>query len=212
MAAGLTRETIVRTALDVLDDVGLEGLTVRALADRLGVRAGALYWHVRDKGTLLDEMATAILRDLLTAATPVPETTDWATYLTETAGALRRGLLAHRDGAKVFSGTYLTDDAVLEAMETPLRVLTTAGFALREAVLGWQTVYNYVIGFVIEEQAVHPRPGQTDPRYNLDRRAARIDQERFPLTHAAGPEGFGDPDERFSRGLALITRGLAHSE
>jgi AcrR family transcriptional regulator len=209
MAARLSRETIVRTALEVLDEAGLEGLTVRALGERLGVRAGALYWHVRDKRALLDEMATVMLGDLVAETSPAPETADWLEYLTGSARALRRALLAHRDGAKVFSGTYLTDDALLESMETPLRVLTTAGFSLADAVLGWQTVYSYVVGFVIEEQAVRPSPGETDPRYELDRRAGRIDPERFPLSHAAGPEGFADPEDRFARGLDLITAGMA---
>ncbi len=134
-------------------------------------------------------------------------------YLTGSARALRRALLAHRDGAKVFSGTYLTDDALLESMETPRRVLTTAGFSLAEVVLGGQTVYSYV-GFVIEEQAVRPSPGETDPRYELDRRARRIDPERFPLSHAAGLQGVAEPGpdrqrRRPARDAATAQRSVA---
>ena len=59
--AGLSRQTIVQTALGLLDQVGLEGLTVRRLAAELGVQSPALYWHLRGKQELLDGMADAII-------------------------------------------------------------------------------------------------------------------------------------------------------
>src|ERR1700688_4158094 len=55
----LKRQGVVRTALRILDEVGLDGLTVRKLASELGVQAPALYWHFKNKQALLDEMATA---------------------------------------------------------------------------------------------------------------------------------------------------------
>lgn len=207
--AGLTREGIVRAALDALDEVGLDGLTVRVLAGRLGVRPGALYWHFRDKRELLDEMATTLVRDLASGPGPQVERTDWAGYLRATARSLRAMLLAHRDGARMFSGRYLTDDAVLARMEEPLGVLTDAGMPLAEAVLAWLTLYDFVIGFVIEEQAVRPRPDEPDERYQPDRRAARIDSDRFPLTHEAGATLALHPDARFDHGVDLILRALS---
>jgi TetR/AcrR family tetracycline transcriptional repressor len=87
-------------------------------------------------------------------------------------------LLAYRDGSRVFSGTYVTDDSVLASMEVPLRKLVDAGFSLRISARGWATLYNFVVGFTIEEQAVHPMRGEHDPRYALERRAARIDAAR----------------------------------
>ena len=58
MSRGLSKAGIVQAALGVLDEAGFDGLTVRAVAGRLGVQAPALYWHVRDKQELIDEMAT----------------------------------------------------------------------------------------------------------------------------------------------------------
>src|ERR1700742_778151 len=57
----VTRERIVTVALELLDEAGLDGLTLRRLADRLGIRAPTLYWHVRNKRELLDLLAAAIL-------------------------------------------------------------------------------------------------------------------------------------------------------
>ena len=64
MSRGLSKTAVVRAALEVLDDAGIDGVTVRAVAARLGVQAPALYWHVRDKRELLDEMATEIWRQV----------------------------------------------------------------------------------------------------------------------------------------------------
>ena len=109
----------------------------------------------------------------------------------------------------MFSGTYLTDDSLLEWTEVPLGKLTDVGFSLRDPVLGFFAVYAYTIGFVIEEQAVHPRPGEFDARYDPAKRAERIDAERYPLTVAAGEEAFGEGyDGRFEHGLWLIVSGM----
>ena len=121
-------------------------------------------------------------------------------------------LLSYRDGAKVFSGTYLTDSSLYAPMEVALRQATAAGFTLRDAIDLWMTIYCYTVGFAIEEQAVHPTPDERDPRYDPDKRAERMDGAELPLTQAAGKELFGDDDARFARGIALILRGLRPSD
>jgi AcrR family transcriptional regulator len=206
---GLDRERIVRTGLRLLGEVGLEGLTLRRLARELDVQAPTLYWHVKSKQELLDEMATAMLRDLLAEGEAPPG--PWPEFVTGAARGLRRMLLAYRDGARVFSGTHLTDDSLIGAMEQPLRRLTEAGFSLDDAARGWSAVYSYVIGSTIEEQAVHPSPGARDERYDPERRALRIDADRHPLAAAAGPALFGDFDDRFEHGLALLVAGMARA-
>lgn len=203
-APGLNRDRVVRTALALLDETGLDGLTLRVLADRLGVKAPALYWHVPSKAALLDEMATTMLRDLL-AAGDWPGGT-WQELMTTAAGGLRAMMLARRDGARVLAGTYITDDEVIAATELPLRVLTAAGFGLGDAVMAWQAMYCYVVGFAIEEQGVRLPGGQDDPRFAADRRRTRLDPGESPLATDASSVMFADPDTRFTFGLrALIT-------
>jgi TetR/AcrR family transcriptional regulator, tetracycline repressor protein len=207
----LDRDRVVRTSLRLLNQVGLEGLTLRRIAAELDVQAPALYWHVKNKQELLDEMATTMLRDLLAAAEPPDPQAPWQEWMLRSNLDLRRMLLSYRDGAKVFSGTYLTDDTLLQATELPLRKLANAGFSVRDAAHGWATAYSYTIGFTIEEQAVYPRPGQRDQRYEPDKRAARLDAEKFPLALAAGQEVFTGFDDRFEHGLRLIISGLEQS-
>ena len=204
----LDRVVLVRAALALLNEVGLDGLTLRRIAKELDVQAPALYWHFANKQALLDEMATTMARDLLAeSGTPDPSWT-WERFLAETARGMRAMMLAYRDGARVFSGTYLTDDSLLASMEIPLRTLVDAGFSLHDAVLGWQSLYAYTVGYVIEEQATHPAPGALDERYDAAAREARIDAERFPLTHAVSTEIFADSDGRFEHGLNLIIAGM----
>jgi len=202
----LDREKVVRTALRLLDKVGLDGLTLRRLATELKVQAPALYWHFKNKQELLDEMATRVLADSMGQMLP-GEGGDWREWAVYFGNGVRRMLLSHRDGAKMFSGTYLTDNGLFAGMESALRRFVDAGFSAREAVCAYRTIYCYAVGFTIEEQAVCPRPGKRDPRYDPSKRAQRIDRERFPLTMAAGEEMYKF-DEQFEQGLRIIIRGL----
>src|SRR5262247_1380022 len=97
----LDQAQIVRAALALLDEVGLDELTMRRLAERLGVKAAALYRHVRGKDELL-----ALLGDEISAEIPLPRAAGtWREQLVESAWNLRRGLLAHRDAALVLAST-----------------------------------------------------------------------------------------------------------
>jgi AcrR family transcriptional regulator len=197
MARGLTKAKIVQAGLDVLDETGLDGLTVREVAARLGVQAPALYWHVRDRQQLVDEMATELWRQLAGELAALPEGTGWQDGMRAFASSARRILLSHRDGAKVFTGTYLTDTEVLHAQEEPLARMIAQGFSLANVMRGYSLVYCFVAGFCIEEQAVAQAVSAGDERYTLERRAERVGDGQTPLVLQAGPELFGDPDARF---------------
>src|SRR5947208_732154 len=189
----LQREDVVRSALHVLDKVGLEALTLRKIADELGVKPPALYWHFKNKQDLLDEMATTVMRDAFGNAEAPSQDQSWREFLTDYAQGTRRMLLRHRDGAKMFSGTYLTDSSLYAAMETSLRALTNAGLALADAARALNTVYCYTIGFTIEEQSV-----EGDDRYG-EARDRRIDPVAYPLALAAGREWLAGYDTRFEQ-------------
>jgi TetR/AcrR family transcriptional regulator, tetracycline repressor protein len=207
VAAGLTKAAIVQAALDLLDEAGMDGLTVRALAARLGVQAPALYWHVRNKQALLDEMATLIWRRVGDVMAGLPASTPWREVMSVYAATIRAELLGHRDGAKAFSGTTLTDPEVVRRQEVTLGTLTSQGFTLADAVRGLLLINNFTIGFCVEEQAVRQVTASGDDRYA--RRAELIGPDTAPLAVAAGEVIFGDPDTRFGEltGLLLDTIG-----
>jgi TetR/AcrR family transcriptional regulator, tetracycline repressor protein len=192
---------VVRAALDVLDDAGIDGVTVRAVAARLGVQAPALYWHVRDKRELLDEMATEIWRQVSADVAALPADLPWDEVMAAFAAITRRALLAHRDGAKVFSGTYLTDAGALEAQEDRFARMVADGFSVADATRAYSLLYSFTIGFCIEEQAA-AQAG--DDRFTEASRAARLDARTHPVIAEGGPQIFGDPDARFADLVALI--------
>ena len=205
----LDRELIVEKAFAVLNETGLDGLTLRKLAAALKVKAPAIYWHFRDKRELLDEMGTEVFRRAARRAeaqSAEPDLQRWAASLFVT---LRQTLLDFRDGAKMFSGTYLTDDTLFATQEANLRRMIGAGFTLRQAVVGVGVLYSYTVGFVIEEQATQSAPGQPDPHYDVKAREERVGKDRFPLAAAAGAEMFTRHDERFREGLNVVITGLA---
>ena len=85
----LQREAVIRTALELLNDVGMEGLTTRRLAERLGVQQPALYWHFKNKRALLDALAEAMLTINHTHSTPRDDD-DWRSFLKGNACSFRR--------------------------------------------------------------------------------------------------------------------------
>ena len=209
MSAGLTKASIVQAALDLLDEAGMDGLTVRALASRLGVQAPALYWHVRSKQALLDEMATQIWRQIGDVMAGLPADLPWRELMRTYAAAVRAGLLGHRDGAKAFSGTTLTDPDVVRRQEVTFSRLVGQGFTLPDATRGLVLLHDFTIGFCVEEQAVSQAVAAGDERYSLSRRADMIGEENAPLAVEAGEVIFGEPDTRFTELVELLLDSVA---
>ncbi|MFB6674381.1 TetR/AcrR family transcriptional regulator C-terminal domain-containing protein [Streptomyces sp. NPDC056390] len=201
----LDKTQVVDTALRLLNDVGLDGLTLRAIAKELNVQAPALYWHFKNKQELLDEMATEMYRRM-TAADPLTPDATWRERLLTSNRGLRTALLSRRDGAKVFSGSRFTGTLHAVEMERTLRLFTEAGFTLTQAVRATTTAYMYTLGFVTEEQGVRPLPGERREGYDIDERARRMAD--FPLSAAAGAEIFENYEQHFEDGLALVIAGI----
>jgi TetR/AcrR family tetracycline transcriptional repressor len=138
---------VVRAALDVLDEVGLDGLTMRRLADKLGVKAASLYWHVRNKEELLGLLAEAIAAGV---REPEPDMS-WRERLETLAWENRRVLLAHRDAARILAGTPPAGANRLRLAEITLRALLKAGLDHRDATYAAILLTDYATGFVAEE-------------------------------------------------------------
>ncbi|MGA6205770.1 TetR/AcrR family transcriptional regulator C-terminal domain-containing protein [Nocardia testacea] len=207
MAKGITRERIVAAALELLNEHGMDALTVRALAARLDVKAPALYWHVRNKQELLDEMSTFVMRRVTDALATIAPGGDWRDDIAAYARILRAEYLRHRDGARIFSGTRFSDPEVVKAKESWLARLTAAGFELSEADDVLDLATAFVVGFVIEEQE-RSRSAHTDPaRYSLAGRDEWLG-DGADLVKAAGHLR-DDGDRRFERQLGIVLDGLA---
>lgn len=94
---GLTRERLVGAALELIGEEGLEGLSMRALADRLEVKAASLYWHVRDRRELLELLAESILDTV----PPPRRGSPWRPAVLDAAAALGKRVGAQKDANRI---------------------------------------------------------------------------------------------------------------
>ncbi|WP_284748272.1 TetR/AcrR family transcriptional regulator C-terminal domain-containing protein [Amycolatopsis sp. RTGN1] len=151
----LDRQQIVTEAVALLDAEGLDGVTTRKLAARLGVQSPTLYWHVPNKAALVTAIAERILEQQFPELSPPAPEEPWQDWLTGLAERLRRALLAHPDGARVISAAQLSLK-MAAISELAMSTLVARGFPLRQARMIVLTVERFTVGYVLEEQA--PRP------------------------------------------------------
>ncbi|WP_326822684.1 TetR/AcrR family transcriptional regulator C-terminal domain-containing protein [Streptosporangium sp. NBC_01756] len=196
----LDRGRIIATALQLLDEVGLDQLTLRRLASELGVQAPALYWHFANKQELLDEMADALTREI--PLRPLAEGEPWQDWLADRMRNQRRMLNAHRDAARLFVGAR-PGPSTLPMFQTALESLRRAGFPPREALRGLFTLGHYVTGFVLEEQAQSAGPPQDDLE-----QARHWFADHPALFEAVAQSGHPQGEETFEHGLSTILNGM----
>src|SRR5256714_3477639 len=93
---GLTRDRLVGAALELVNEEGLDALSMRALADRLNVKAASLYWHVRDRRELLELLAESILDKV-----PATSGATWRPAVLNAAEALRATVASQQDADRI---------------------------------------------------------------------------------------------------------------
>jgi AcrR family transcriptional regulator len=142
----LELETIVDTAIGIADDGGLEAVTLRRVAARLGVTPMALYRHVEDKDGLLDQMADRLYAELA----PAGVATDWWDGIAELARSTRRVLLAHPWAAPLFARPLAGPSS--HAVDELLRAsLMQGGFSAAEARELHDQLSNMVFALIAPE-------------------------------------------------------------
>jgi len=203
----VNRDMVARAGLKLLNDVGLERLTLRLIAKELRIQAPTVYWHFKGKEELIDEMATMVLADGARQLVPAKESAAWNVWAAAFGQGLRKSLLAYRDGARMVAGSRLTNTEYMKTVERIGAVLIGEGFTVRQAVVLLSTIYNYTQSFVMEEQAVFPHPHERSPQYDIAMRNAKLDPKEFPIMRQSGAVLFDKFDRRYKEGLDLILRG-----
>jgi AcrR family transcriptional regulator len=152
----LSRDRIVDTALELLDNEGLDALTMPKLARRLGVGTMSLYRHVADKDDLVNSVAERVLDAV---AVPDGPPDDWERRVVGYLTALRQAALAHPSLSRILAERGLTVGPVFDQLEEAHAILRAAGFSELGAVRAFYTLFTYVFGFVIWElPRVHQQP------------------------------------------------------
>ncbi len=206
----LDQAQVVEAAMALLDEAGLDELTMRRLAAHLGVKAASLYRHVRDKDELL-----ALLGDEISREIPaVRSSGGWRERLTELAWNVRRGLLAHRDGARVLASTPPGGPHRLQHVEALLRILRDAGLSDRDAARAAYHLNNFVTEFAADEARF--AAFATTPGFSRRKVLAEVRQQFKSLPKAEYPTivALADAltedaqDELFQFGVDMCLRGL----
>ncbi|MEV5837019.1 TetR/AcrR family transcriptional regulator C-terminal domain-containing protein [Nocardia sp. NPDC052112] len=149
-AAGLRREQIVATALEVLDAEGLGALSMRKLGAKLDAGATSLYWHVANKDELL-ELTLDEIWGLVHI--PDPDRTSWREVATTFAYNFRRTMLDHPWVATLIGSMPSVGPKAFELSDRLRRTFISAGFSGIDVYLASGTVMSYVLGQVIPEIA-----------------------------------------------------------
>jgi AcrR family transcriptional regulator len=208
----LTRQRVVTEALAVIAQDGVQAMSMRALAARLGVVPGALYHHVGNKQQLQDLVLDGVLAEVDFHTDP---SLAWPQQLKILATRLRQVLEAHPGVAGILKTRDPLGPHSLALAEAFLSPLQAAGFADREAGLAFFLLVDYTIGFAvsgtptsINEQRVR------DPaiRTQLHEFFRSLPPDRFPALVALGEHVWVDNrDQRFTAGLQVLVDGLEHA-
>ena len=206
----LTPRRVVEGALALADAEGLGAVTIRRLAEGLGVTPMALYWHVHSKDELLAGMAARILEEVDPS---VDASAPWQEQLRALLGSMLDALRAHPAAAVLLSTRTVSSEGGLRATEVALDILRRGGFSPAEATQIARHALSTVVNLVAAEPGVVARDeseGLLETRRRARRFLESLPPERYPrLVEAAGPLSEGvDPDAYVAFGLDLLLAGI----
>ncbi len=178
---------------------------MRSLADRLGIKAASLYWHIRSKQELLSLMANEIVAPLRAPS----QSQTWQRQLEALGRDYRQALLGHRDAARVLSASGLPSGPnLLRLTEMVLRILLDAGFKRKDVAYAGSLLNDYVVMFVLEEtrsvEEAAPASASGDSNW-----FAALPHDQYPSLIALADQLVEfDADERFRFGTRILIGGL----
>jgi AcrR family transcriptional regulator len=201
----LSREAIARAALEIVDRFGADGLTMRALADRLGVKAASLYNHVTGKDELLDALSELVNEEIDLAPLRAGSAgTDWREGLAAYARGYRAVFLRHPNTIALLARRRVEAEGQLRGYDTLLAALARAGLAPADAAEAAAALDYLVLGSALETftAGFTRQPDEYRPHY-----PALAESLEAASARGGGPSGL---DERgFELALRLLLDGLA---
>jgi AcrR family transcriptional regulator len=145
--APLTRERVLRGAVAIADAGGIAALTIRALADKLGVKPMSVYYHVANKDEILDGIV-----DLVFSEIDLPSTTgDWRTEIRRRATSAREVLRRHSWAIGLMEARTAPGPATLRHHDAVIATLRGAGFTVAMTAHAYALLDSYVYGFALQE-------------------------------------------------------------
>jgi AcrR family transcriptional regulator len=143
----LTRERVLRAAVALADQSGIEALTMRRLGQELGVEAMSLYNHVANKDDILDGIVDLVVSDIHVP----PKGTDWKTAMRRRAISAHEVLLAHPWAAMLIMSRFNIGPGMTRHLNETLGRLREGGFSIKGALDAWHTLDSHLYGFTLQE-------------------------------------------------------------
>lgn len=200
----LSRERILAGALELVDQDGLEALTMRRLADHLNVDPMSLYSHVDGKDGLLDGLAEALWLDV---QLPAGEA-GWKGALRSFAVSLRAVAHAHPHAYGLLCGRGILPEPGLRRINAALESLERAGLNREQAAEMIRTLFSYAVGYGMLELCAAPATGTTGLEQIVRLTRALPRDTPIQLVEVARLMCDCDMDYQFELGLDLILTGL----
>jgi AcrR family transcriptional regulator len=198
----LSLERIVATAVELLDADGIDGLTMRKLADRIGSGAMSLYWHVDNKEAVFDLALDAVLKY---RGPPQPvEPRDWRGEVLHMLQDWRATMLRHPWSASLLPRRALGPN-ILDRLELLSKTLSKAGVADADLNVAIWSIWNYVMGATVTRASFDR---SDDDRADAQQRLAGL-SERYPTIERSRLLSDNDWDGTFRKGLDFLLDGLA---
>ena len=201
----LSRERVLRAAIRMADEGGIESLSMRKLAQDLGVQAMSLYNHVANKDDILDGIV-----DIVTSEIEVPNLgVDWKIAMRRRATSAHEVLVRHPWATMAIVSRANVGPGMLRYVDATLGCLYEAGFSLEMADRVWNAIDSHIYGFTLQElnfpfeAAEYSEVAKTG--------LSLIPADKYPylnrLTHYV-IEGRYDGIHDFDFGLELLLNGL----
>lgn len=185
---------------------GIEQLSMRRLADALGVRPNALYTYFPDKGAIVD----AVLDDLLGDVEPPSARTSWRAGLVSVMSSYRRVLLTQPGLIPVTVSRPMIGPNAMRLREDMLSLLRRGALDDGDAVHAFLALFAYTTGFVAFEAAREPSEHDAEHRDRVRRLYTSLPDDEFASTRALADRLATRPgDPEFTRGLRAVLDGFA---
>lgn len=214
----LSKERVLQAAVELADRGGLESLTMRKLADGLGVGAMSLYHYVPNKDELITGMIDIVFDEIELPRTDV----HWKAALRQRATSTRDALNRHRWAVGLMESRAMPGPASFRVHDAVLGYLRAGGFSIEQTIQAYSVLDAYIYGFALQEQTA-PFEGaeeaaelakaqarRFEARADEQRLAALADEYPYLAEVVAGhvAEAGHDVGQAFGYGLDLILDAL----
>ena len=195
---GLTREIVLRAAMELVDREGLEALTMRRLGAELDVEAMSLYKHVINKDDVLNGIVALVVSEMR-----VPDTATWRDAMRGRAIATRQALSGHSWAIGLIESRGLQGAGVAHHLDDTLGRLRSAGFSVEDSAHSIWLLDSFVYGHVVQEASNRGDASAND----LESDAIAELHHLAELLTQAETFNYSFEDE-FNRGLELVLDGI----